>query len=79
MDNNFSFEETLLELDSYVKALESGSMSLEESIAKFENAVKLVRICNKKLNDYERKVKILIENSNGEVSDKPFDIDCNET
>ena len=50
-------------------------MSLDESIASFEEAVKLVKICNEKLETAERKVAILTEMSDGTVTDLPFVID----
>jgi exodeoxyribonuclease VII small subunit len=48
-------------------------MSLDESIKAFEDAVKLVKICNEKLEDAERRVRILTEGDDGSVTDMPFD------
>ena len=50
-------------------------MSLDESIASFEEAVKLVIICNEKLEQAERKVALLTEMSDGTVTDVPFAVD----
>ena len=72
---DFNFEEALKKLEDEVKRLESGNMSLDESIASFEEAVKLVRICNEKLERAERKVALLTEMSDGTVTDVPFAVD----
>ena len=72
---DFNFEEALKKLEDEVKRLESGNMSLDESIASFEEAVKLVRICNEKLEQAERKVALLTEMSDGTVTDVPFVVD----
>ena len=72
---DINFEEAIKKLESEVKRLESGNMSLDESIDAFESAIKLVKICNDKLENAERKVRILTENADGTVSDMPYDID----
>jgi exodeoxyribonuclease VII small subunit len=70
-----NFEEAIKKLEDEVKRLENGNMSLDESIESFEEAVKLVKICNEKLETAERKVAILTEMSDGTVTDLPFVID----
>ena len=74
MKNDVKFEEALEKLENSVKRLESGNMSLEDSLAEFEEAVKLVKVCNEKLELAEQKVRILTEASDGSVSDAPFDV-----
>jgi len=73
MKKNVTFEEAMLALDNAVSKLESGTLSLDESLATFEEAVKLIKVCNEKINSAEQKVKMLIENADGSVSDVPFD------
>lgn len=75
---NMKFEDAMIELESKVKKLESGSLTLDESIAAFEEAVKLIRVCNKQLENAERRVRMLTEGNDGSVTDVPFDIE-NET
>ena len=58
-----------------VKRLEDGGISLDESLSAFEEAVKLVKYCNEKIEAAEQKVKVLVEGANGVVSDAPFDAD----
>ena len=72
------FEDAMIELESKVKKLESGSLTLDESITAFEEAVKLIRVCNKQLENAERRVRMLTEGNDGSVTDVPFYIE-NET
>lgn len=73
MKKNVTFEEAMLSLDNAVARLESSTLSLDESLATFEEAVKLIKLCNEKINSAEQKVKMLIENADGSVTDAPFD------
>lgn len=58
-----SFEESLKELETIVKDLESGNTNLDDAINKFNDAMKLSKICNDKLKNAEENVnKILKEN-----------------
>ena len=50
------FEENLKELEKIVTELETGEIDLDSSIEKYTKAMKLVSICEKKLNDVEEKV-----------------------
>ena len=78
MKKTLTFEEAMLSLEDIVKKLEGGGLSLDESLSSFEDAVKLVRFCNEKLEAAEQKVKILVEGADGTVSDTPFE-NGNET
>ena len=73
MNKNMDFDTAISKLEEEVKRLEGGNMTLEESIASFENAVKLAGICNERLESAERRVRLLIESADGEVTDKDFD------
>ncbi len=75
MKKNVTFEEAMIALDNAVSKLESGALSLDESLATFEEAVKLIKVCNEKISSAEQKVKMLIENADGSVSDVPFDVE----
>ena len=61
------FEEAIEELEGVVEKLESGELSLEESLAAFENGVRLVKLCNQKLSDVEKKVELLIKDKEGKL------------
>lgn len=80
MKKNIKFEEAILQLEDTVKKLESNSFTLDESLTAFEEAIKLVKLCNAKLEEAESKVRILTEGKDGTVTDLPFDsVGINET
>lgn len=63
-----TFEESIAELETIVKELETGSCSLDDAINKFTEGMKLAKTCGDKLNTATEKVnKILMEN--GELED----------
>ena len=72
MNKEMKFEEALALLEDKVKLLESGNMSLDESLEVYEEAVGLVKLCNKKLESCESRVRILTEGADGTVTDEPF-------
>jgi exodeoxyribonuclease VII small subunit len=62
-----SFESALEELESVVEQLESGDLSLEDSLAAFEKGVGLVKYCNQKLSEVEEKVEFLLKDHEGRL------------
>lgn len=72
MSKTVKFEEAIAKLEETVRLLESGSLTLDESIEKYEDALKYVKICNEMLQNAEQKVKILTESADGSISDRPF-------
>ena len=71
--NEINFEEAIAGLEAQVRRLGGGNMTIDESITAFEEAVKLVKICNERLENAERRVRILVEGADGTVSDAAFD------
>lgn len=68
-NNSESFEHALAELEDIVSQMESGEISLEASLEKFERGIKLVRASQQQLSNAEQKVKILLSNdAEGELS-----------
>ncbi len=67
-----NFEDAISGLEEKVRRLESGELTLDESIKTFEEAMSLVNICNKKLEKAEQKVRILTEGADGSVTDSEF-------
>lgn len=64
-----SFEASFARLEEILEKMNSGSVSLDESLKLYEEADKLIHICSKRLDDAERKIEILIKNRNsGELS-----------
>ena len=62
-----SFEECLQSLEKVVERIESGESSLEDSLASFEEGVRLVQSCNRKLSDVERRIEVLTKDSDGQA------------
>ena len=68
-----SFEDAIQRLDEIVKALEDGKAPLDVSLKLFEEGVKLVNECKTQLDFAEQRVKVLLENGNGEYDEQDFD------
>jgi exodeoxyribonuclease VII small subunit len=71
--NRKKFEDELKDLEGIVAQIDSGELSLEDSIAAFERGVGLVRSLNEKLDEVERKVELLMRNAHGGLKSTPFD------
>ncbi len=67
------FEKSIDELREIIEKLESGNISLDDSLSLFEKGVKILNSANKKLSQMEKKVEILIESSNGKIKKEDFD------
>jgi len=67
-----NFEQSLTELESVVKQLESGEQPLEDSLALFERGVALSEVCRKQLEAAEARIEILVKRAAG-VKAEPFD------
>jgi len=61
------FEQALAELEEVVEQLESGALPLDDSLAAFEKGVGLVKFCNQKLNEVEKKVELLLKDKDGRL------------
>ena len=64
-----SFEELMKRIDEIAKQLGADDVSLEESLALYEEGVSLVRVCNERLADAERKIKMLKISDSGEIEE----------
>jgi exodeoxyribonuclease VII small subunit len=67
-----SFEEALENLERIVEQLEEGNLSLEETLKKFEEGIKLSRLCEKKLKQEQKKVSMLVKDEEGLLKEIPF-------
>lgn len=68
-----NFEEQMENLEKIVAELENGKLSLDESVSKFEEGIKISKECNKTLEEAEKKITILI-NNDGETKEEEFKI-----
>lgn len=67
-----SFENLMQKLENIVQTLEKGDLNLDESVEKFEEGMKISKECNKMLESSEKRISILLENSNGEIEEENF-------
>ena len=58
-EDKIGLEEALDDLERIVAELEEGKLSLEESLSLFEKGMRLVRLCNAKLEFAEQRIEIL--------------------
>ena len=73
-NQEFNFEKALENLEQLVSSMESGELSLEDSLQAFEKGIKLTRECQAALKKAEQKVQVLI-NENGDTEELEFEDD----
>ncbi len=61
-----NFEQSLKELETLVGAMESGDLTLQESMAYFERGIELTRSCQQSLTNAEQKIKMLMKTAKQE-------------
>ena len=71
-DKDMNFEKAMERLEKITQELSREGITLEESLALYEEGVSLARVCNKKLDETERKIKILQVSDDGEIEEKDF-------
>ncbi|MFH1968832.1 MAG: exodeoxyribonuclease VII small subunit [Verrucomicrobiota bacterium] len=72
-DKQPGFEKSLERLETIVREMESGELSLEKMMKHFEEGMSLVGICSTKLNEVERKIELLVKQGDQMVA-KPFEV-----
>lgn len=63
-NKKLTFEESIKRLEEIVRLLESGDVTLDESIGLYSEGVKLAHECNRKLDETEKKIKLLVLKEN---------------
>lgn len=66
-----NFEEAMVELEKIASELENGNLSLEESVSKFEEGMKLSKQCNDIIEKAEKKITILLQ-KNDKIEEEDF-------
>ena len=66
-----NFEESMQELEKIATELEKGDLSLEESVTKFEEGMKLSKRCNSIIEEAEKKITILLQRD-GKLEEENF-------
>ena len=70
-NKELSFEQAMEKLEKIVGQLEGGDVPLEKAIELFQQGMELAQVCGGKLEQFERKIEILVE-ENGTLAKKPF-------
>lgn len=68
-----SFEENLNELGESVKSIERGELPLKETIEKFEEGLKLSKLCVEELENAKQRIEKLTQ-KNGKIICEPFEV-----
>ena len=69
--NTMSFEEAMKDLEKIANELEKGDLNLDQSVLKFEEGMKLSKICSEILENAEKRISILIKNGE-ELEEEKF-------
>jgi exodeoxyribonuclease VII small subunit len=75
MTEEIKFEKAIEKLEKIVEDLENGNIALEDALKKYEEGVKLSRICQKRLSLAEKKIEVLTRALDGDLQKEPFDAD----
>ena len=70
------FEAAIAELETVVRKLEEGELSLEQSLALYERGVTLSKFCHARLEDAERRIELL--NERGQLKPAPAGLSGDE-
>lgn len=74
-NNDLNFEEALGRLEEVVRELEKEDITLEDSMQKFEQGIKLSSHCLKKLNEAEEKIEELTRSEDGKLVARELEVD----
>jgi exodeoxyribonuclease VII small subunit len=73
LDENLSFEQSLVELDRIVRDLEDGQLGLEDALGRYEKGVGLLKRCYTQLREAEQRILLLTGiDADGQPITKPF-------
>lgn len=70
--DEITFEKAMGRLEEIVRTLEEGSLPLEQSLKVFEEGMKLAQFCSGKLDEAQKKVTMLIKESEASIRQVPF-------
>lgn len=76
-ENKTSFEDAMERLEEVVKELEDGELTLDASLERFEEGIKLYRYCMKKLEEIENKVEVIMNDQDGDIKRVSLDPEGN--
>lgn len=67
-----TYEQQLQQLETLIKQLENGDLSLDQTLAAYEQGVALIRACQQQLEQAEQRIQLLAHGANGEETLIPF-------
>ncbi len=77
--NGLTFEQAIQRLEKIVADMEGAELPLEDVLKKYEEGTRLVRFCNLKLEEAEKKIEILAKKPDGTVALEPFEAEPAKT
>lgn len=73
-----TFEQGVARLEELIEELEGGELDLDKSLAVFEEGVKLSRRLNRKLDEAEKKLELLLKDEDGGLLTEKFSLEPGE-
>ena len=67
LEKNIPFEKALEQLEKISDDMESEGLSLDASLKKYQEGIELIRYCTKKLDAAEKKIDIVMKDTNGNL------------
>ncbi len=68
-----TFEEALSRLEEIVRQLESGELTLDETVRLYEEGQRLLAFCQRKLADAEKRIKVITATEEGRIEVQEWD------
>ncbi|MFA0753422.1 MAG: hypothetical protein IMHGJWDQ_001197 [Candidatus Fervidibacter sp.] len=68
-----TFEEALSRLEEIVRQLESGELTLDETVRLYEEGQRLLAFCQRKLADAEKRIKVITVTEEGSIEVQEWD------
>ncbi len=69
------FEEAMKRLEEIVQSLEGSDLPLEDALKVFEEGIELVKFSYNKLEEAEKKITVLVQESGGKLTQVPFELE----
>ena len=74
-----TYEQQLQQLETLIKQLENGDLSLDQALAAYEQGITLIRACQQQLEQAEQRIQLLAHGANGEETFIPFTDPADDT
>ncbi|HOO11954.1 MAG TPA: exodeoxyribonuclease VII small subunit [Bacillota bacterium] len=75
MENGLSFEKAMERMEEIIALLEDGDLDLDKSLEVFEEGIRLYRHLSRKLKEAEGKIKVIMEEQEGEPVQSDIDLE----